>query len=83
MNESVKSKETNSCFSDKVCKHRHEHDHFLDHIKHVLKEKEKKEDSGSYGRNNFNQGAGSLGHYSHKEMSIDSIKDVNFLVDQK
>ena len=33
LNQSVKSKETNSCFSDRVCQHRHEHDHFLDHIK--------------------------------------------------
>lgn len=67
----MKSKETISCLSDRVCQHRHKHDHFLDHLKHVMKEKQ---DSGSYGREPG----------SFKAMSIESIcQDCNFLVDHK
>ena len=61
------------CLSHRACQHQHEHDHFLDHIKHVMKERA---ESGSQHC--------SLGKPSLKEMSCMSHEhEENFLLDQK
>ena len=75
LNQSVKSRETESCVSAMLCRHQHKHDHFKDHIKHVLKDRFETNVDGRLNQSH-NHALASLSAISREE-------EMNFLLEQK